>query len=246
MVVATGRAEATLNLALLVCEARGIISVSLPKTMPKGKGRNQNSNKGGGNMINVTAGRFRMEMPMPRLPRWLGTPSLSANNVIYPRVNLDMPTTLQVLGLAAGSLASSTNIDSSLIPNFATRFGATFKEFAIVGCRFELRLTSTSTPQGFILGYIDEFSNAAPTSTSLNYAHVEVPLVGTSVDSTGSIHKIEWVARSYADLTWDAIGTSGVVAYLKLFASSATGTNASTTATLLVSGAVSICFRGYI
>ncbi len=212
--------------------------------MPKNKGRTQQ--RGGGDMINVTAGRFRMEMPMPRLPRWLGTPNLSANNAVYPRINLDMPTTLQVLGVAAGALASSTTIDSSLIPNFATRFGATFKEFAIVGVRFELRLTATSTPQGFILGYIDEFSNAAPTSTSLNYAHVEIPIVGTSVDSTGSIHKLEWVARSYADLTWDAIGTSGVVAYLKLFAGATTGTNASTTATVLVSGAVSLCFRGYI
>lgn len=196
----------------------------------------------------VTAGSFRLEMPMPRLPRWLGTPSLSANNAVYPRLNLDMPVTLVVQAVASGALAAVVNIDNTVIPNFATRFGSTFKEFAIVGARFEIRLlNATTAPQGFVLAYIDEVSNAAPTSTSVNYAHAEIPIVEYPVDSSGSLHKVSWVARSYADLTWDAIGTSGVVAYLKLFASNAqTGTGATTAAQIIISGAVSLCFRGYI
>jgi len=212
------------------------------------KGRKKKGGKqGGGNMINVSAGRFRMEMPMPRLPRWIGTPNISANNAVYPRLNLDVPITLTQANVATGALATTINIDSSLIPNFSTRFGATFKEFAIVGARFEIRLTATSTAQGFVLAYIDELSNAAPTATSINYARAELPIVSTQVDTRGSMHTVEWVARSYADLTWDAIGTSGVVAYLKLFASTGqTGTSATTAAQIAVSGAYALAFRGFI
>lgn len=198
-------------------------------------------------MIRVSSGRFMLEMPRPRLPSWIGTPNLSAGLSVYPRVNLDVPINVNEFSIAAGAAASVVNIDSSLVPNFATRFGATFKEFAIVGARFELRQTASTNAAGFLLCFIDEDSNAAPTSTSVNYAHAEVPIVGTSVDSAGSLHRVEWVARSYADLTWDAIGTSGVVGYLKGFAATATtGTVGTTTASILVSGALAICFRGYI
>lgn len=199
-------------------------------------------------MVRVSGpGGFRLDFPMPRLPRWLGTPNLSAGDAVYPRVNLDIPIVVSTQAIAAGAIAISSPIDSTNIPNFATRFGSLFKEFAIVGARFELRVCAVTSPQGVLLAYIDENSNAAPTSTALNYAHAECPLVSSSVDSTGSIHKVEWVAKSYADLTWDSTGTSGNVGYLKLFASSGTtGTNASTTAQVLVTGVFAVCFRGYI
>ncbi len=195
----------------------------------------------------VGPGGFRLDFPIPRLPKWLGTPNLSQANSVYPRVDLDIPIVISSQAVAAGAIAISSNIDTSNVPSWSTRFGATFKEFAIVGARFELRVTSSTNGQGVVLAYIDENSNAAPTSTALNYPHAEIPLVSNSVDSTGSIHRVEWVARSYADLTWDAIGTSGIVGYLKLFASNAaTGTGATTTANILVSGVFAVCFRGYI
>ncbi len=202
-------------------------------------------------MLRVTAGRFLLEMPRPRLPSWIGTPNLRAGLSVYPRVDLDVPIATTNASVAAGAIAQVINIDSSLIPNFASRFGATFKEFAIVGARFEIRVTDSTNPQGLVLGFIDEVSNAAPTTTSADYAHCEIPLVGSVVDSSGSMHVIEWVAKSYADLTWDGIGTSGVVAYLKLWASSTagvgyTGTTNTTAATMMVSGSYAVCFRGYI
>ncbi len=199
-------------------------------------------------MVQVTGpSGFRLDFPIPRLPRWIGTPNLSQSNSVYPRINLDVPIVISTQSVAAGAIAIASPIDTTNIPSFATRFGATFKEFAIVGARFELRVTSVTTPQGVVLAYIDENSNAAPTSTALNYAHAELPLTGTSVDSTGSIHKVDWIARAYDDLTWDPIGTTGNVGYLKLFASNAaTGTAAGTTATILVTGCLSLCFRGYI
>lgn len=217
---------------------------------PKKKSGGGKGSNGGGQseLITIRAGRFKLDMPMPRLPLWIGTPNLRANVSVYPRLNLDVPIGISTIGIAAGAVAQVLNIDTSQVPNWATRFGATFKEFAIVGARFELRVTEvTAAPQGMLLAYIDENSNAAPTATAVNYAHAEIPLVNTSADTTGSIHKVEWVARSYADLTWDGIGTSGVVGYLKIFGNAAnTGLSASTAGVVTVSGAFAVCFRGYI
>jgi hypothetical protein len=216
----------------------------------KGKKKNKNNGQpgnGGRTYAMVTSKGIRLDLPLPRLPRWLGTPNLSSGNAVYPRVNLDVPILISSQAVAAGAIAFVSNIDTTAINNFAGRFGATFKEFAIVGARYELRITNVTNPQGMVLAYIDETSNAAPTSTSLNYSHAELPIVASSVDSTGSMHRVEWVAKSYTDLDWDAIGTAGTVGYLKLFASNAsTGTAAATTASIVVSGCFAICFRGYI
>ncbi len=86
--------------------------------------------------------RLRIDMPVPRLPRWLGTPNLRSSNSVYPRVDLDIPITLVTFNVSGGALTGVANIDNGLIPSFSTRFGSLFKEFAIVGARFELRIIS--------------------------------------------------------------------------------------------------------
>jgi len=208
----------------------------------------KNQNQGNGRMVRVQGpSGFRLDLPIPRLPRWLGTPNISQNNAVYPRVNLDIPIIISTQPVTAGAIALASPIDTTNIPSWATRFASLFKEFAIVGARFELRVTSVTNPQGLVLAYIDEDSAAAPGSSSLNYAHAEVPLVASAVDSTGSLHRVEWVARSYQDLTWDSVGTTGNVGYLKIYANSGfTGTSSTTAAQILVSGVISVCFRGYI
>lgn len=199
-------------------------------------------------MVNVSGpGGFRLDFPIPRLPRWIGTPNLRAGNAIYPRVNLDIPVSPGSISIASGAIAGVINIDSSIVKNFATRFASLFKEFAIVGCRLELRLNNCTAPQGLMLAYIDENDNSAPTAASLDYAHVEVPLVLNAADTTGSLHVLEWKAQSFEDLTWDPTSSAGLVAYLKVFSSVAdTGTTSSTAATIMLTGAISVCFRGYV
>jgi hypothetical protein len=215
----------------------------MPKS--KGKGRKQKGN-GGGQMVRVQGpGGFRLDFPFPRLPSWIGTPNLRAGLAIYPRVNLDMPITPNDLGVAAGSLAQVIAIDPTLVTNFAARFGATFKEYCVVGVRFELRNSaSTTLPSGFILSYIDEESNAAPTASSVNYPHAEVPLVASPSD--GVMHTVSWVPRDYKDLQWTAIGVTTTSAYMKLFGSTLTGLQATTAAVVSYSGAIAVAFRGYI
>ncbi len=199
-------------------------------------------------MVNIRGpGGFRMDFPIPRLPKWIGTPNIRAGVAIYPRVDLDIPISPAPIAVSAGALSGVINIDTSLVRNWSSRFGSLFKEFAIVGARFELRVNTVSNPQGLLLAYIDENSATAPGAEALDYPHIEVPFVGTSVDSTGSIHKMEWVAKSYDDLTWDPTSTAGLVGYVKLYCSTgSTGTSASTTSQMMMTGAISVCFRGYI
>jgi len=203
----------------------------------------------GGRMVRIVGpGGFKLDFPIPRLPRWIGSPNLSANASVYPRVNLDVPTLVNSTAVVTGALAVVFNIDTSQIVAFATRFGSLFQEFAIVGARFEIRVCSATNPQGMVLAFIDENSAAAPTAAAAqNRPHAEIPLTSTTVDSTGSLHVVEWQAHSYADLTWDPTSTAGTVGYLKLFANVAnTGTSATTAADILISGAFAVCFRGYI
>lgn len=208
------------------------------------KRKSSKRNKGGNK--NSSGGRF-VGLPRSRLPRWIGSPNLRPNAAIYPMVRLDVPIQMTTLTIAAGVLANVSNIDTSQIPNFATRFGTLFKEFCIVGARFEIRVnTITASPQGMVLSYIDEDSVAAPTATSLDYAHAEIPLCGSSIDSKASLHKIEWKARNYLDLQWTATTATGVVGYLKSYCSASTGTAVGTAGVLVLSGAFSLDFRGYI
>jgi len=188
-----------------------------------------------------------MDFPIPRLPKWIGTPNLRANCAVYPRIDLDLPIVVTSSALTTGAIAAVLNIDTSLIRSWSSRLQTLFQEFAIVGARFEIRVASSAAQQGMVLAYIDELSNSTPTAShAVNRPHCEIPLVSTNVDSTGSLHRVEWVARSYADLTWDDVSTTGVVAYLKLFASVAdTGTQAGTAADIMITGALSMCFRGF-
>jgi len=149
--------------------------------------------------------------------------------------------------MASGALAGVINIDTSLVRAWSTRFQTLFKEFAIVGARFEVRMTGIANPQGVLLAFVDENSSSAPTSASLDYAHAEIPIVTSAVDSTGSLHVVEWVAKSYEDLTWEPTSSAGTVAYLKLFASNAdTQTANNTAANFMITGAIAVAFRGYV
>lgn len=214
----------------------------------KGKGGKKGGKKGG-RMVNISGpGGFRLEFPFPRLPRWIGTPNLRAGLSVYPRVDLDVPILVTSSALVTGALAAVLNIDASQIIGFSSRFASLFQEFSIVGARFEIRVSASAAPQGMILAYIDENSSAAPTALqALHRPHAEIPLVGSVVDSTGSLHVVEWKAHSYADLTWDPVSTAGTVGYLKLYADvTNTGTQATTAADILITGALAVCFRGYI
>jgi len=194
----------------------------------------------------VQLGGLRLTFPKPRLPSLLGSAhNLRAGQTIYPRVDLDLPYVGSQYAVVGGALAQSIPIDKTNVALFATRFGATFGEYAIVGARFEIRTQGpVAAQQGFYTVTIDEKSAASPTSAVLDQARLDV-LISTT--ESPNVHVINWKPVDYLDLDWTPIGTTYTPAWLKLFASNAnTFTGASTTASVVVTGAIAFCFRGYV
>ncbi len=214
--------------------------------MPK-RSKNRSSKNGqtaNQQVKNALCEKFFSLLPQPRLPSWVGSNDrLNARESAYPdMVKLDCPITIQKQSIVAGALGANFNVSSSLINNFATRFGALFNEYAIVGARLELRVTNVVNPAGLYIVSLDEISSSVPTTTILDQPHIE-KLITAAEDPSAAI--IEWKAHDFFDETWTAVGSNPVPFTLKFYASSSTGTTVTTTADILVSGALAMCFRGY-
>jgi hypothetical protein len=197
--------------------------------------------------LDVSGFMSRMGLPIPRLPFLIGSDgNLSPVAAVYPRmVKLDFPIIIQTASVVAGgvSLALQCNVNN-LIENFSTRVGSLFGEYAIVGLRIEVRVNNVAVPSGLYLAYFNEKGTGAPTIVeALNTPHVEGLLSNTESPSK---HLLEWKASDYLDLDWqDNAASTYTPVTFKIFASSATGTQATTTGTLSISGAVALCLRAY-
>jgi hypothetical protein len=179
------------------------------------------------------------------LPITLGSDkALGVNQTVYPPlIKLDVPMNLNQFAVSAGNMAQTANLDISQIQNWSTRFAALFDEYAVVGFKGELRVNSCTTPSGFISVAIDEKSSATPTVAILNSARLDIACTTTEYPNK---YHINWVARDYTDLVWTDVGTTLTPAYIKFWAQPAsTGTQTSTAATLLLSGTLALCLRGY-
>jgi len=189
-------------------------------------------------------GGFRMDFPIPRLPSWLGAADrLSANATTYPNIKLDVVMPITQATLAAGAIAQVIAIDAGLVPNFAARFGNLFREYCVVGARFELTLTNVANPSGLVLAFVDEVLATAPNSGSLFPPHIEIPLVS---NPDGRLQTIDYAPKGYEDLVWTPTSVPVARAWLKLFAAAATTfTSATTSGNIIVRGTLALQFRGY-
>jgi hypothetical protein len=171
---------------------------------------------------------------------------LGAGKSVYPRVDLSIPIVPLFAGIVAGALSTVLSVQATgtLIQNWAS-FSALFGEFCLVGFTFELRLNNVATPAGLVMVYLDEKSSAAPTIAAAAAApHLDILVSNTESPSK---HLISWKARDLLDLQWTSTGTTEQPVWLKLFAATAsTGTAAGTTGTVQITGALQLCFRGYI
>jgi hypothetical protein len=224
----------------------------MPRRQQKKNSRSRKSKSGNQNrpVLDVSGAMSRMGLPIPRLPFLIGSAqNLSADQSVYPKlVSLDFPIIPQFVTIATGACANSQAVDANALTELATDFYALFQEYCVVGVTIELRCNATATPQGLYLAYIDEKSSTAPlASEALSRPHVEGSVSNTESPSK---HILSWKARDYLDLQWSstasASGSPAIPCYFKIFAStSATGTSASTGAQIMVTGAISLCFRGY-
>jgi len=192
----------------------------------------------------IRLGSFRAEFPQPRIPRLLGAAvRLPSGISVYPSVNLDVPIIPLAVNVAAGALAAVNPMDTTAMNAFAARFGVVFNEYAIVGANLEVRVTDVTNPAGIAAVFLDEESNATPTSAqALNRPRLDILL---NQQTTPQPYRISWVPRDLLDLDYVPTGTNFTPVFLKTFASSATGTTGSTTAQILITGSLALCFRGY-
>jgi hypothetical protein len=202
---------------------------------------------GGRPTIEVSGMLSRMGLPIPRLPFLIGSATnLGAGKSVYPRSDYSIPIIPQILGIVAGGLTTNLSVQASsaLIQNWAA-FVALFGEFCLVGFTFELRMNNVVNPAGLVVVYVDEKSAAAPTAAVAFIApHLEIVVSNTESPSR---HMISWRAKDLADLNWVSTSSVEQPVWLKLFAASAfTGTLATTTGSVMLTGALQVCFRGFV
>jgi hypothetical protein len=197
--------------------------------------------------LDLSGALARMGLPVPRLPFLIGSAvNLSAKDSIYPRmVKLDVPINPTFTSLVAGNVATAIALQITTLCQNWTSFQNLFGEYAIVGARLELRFNAAVNPQGLVVVYIDEKTSAAPTAAiGLSAPHLDMMVQNTESPSR---HLVEWKAADVIDIDWTSTSSGAdVPAYLKVFANTAsTGTSATTTGQVCITGALALCFRGY-
>lgn len=216
--------------------------------MPRKTSKKASPSAGNRAEINLAAGPVRLEarFPMPRLPSWLGAANrLAANAAVYPRVDLDFPVTIANVTVVAGACATVIAIDPSVqISAWSSRIQNLFREFCVVGFRYELSLTSSTNPAGCVLAFVDETLATAPNAGSLYVPHMEVPIVASPNGMNVQLVSYK-PSGSYTDLDWVPVATPTAKQWLKFYAAAITGTAGSTTATILLRGTIAMAFRGY-
>lgn len=211
----------------------------------------QRQNNGGqnGNQApwgQITLGGFKAQFPRPRLPLRLGADSsLPQALSVYPQVNLDVPIIQQNLAIVAGVCASSVALDTTVIQDWATRFAAVFREYAIVGARLELRMNNVAVTSGMAAAFLDEQSAAAPTpSNALNRPRLDM-IVGPLF--VPRAYRLDWTPRDILDLDYVAVGTNFTPVWLKVITDNGNfGTQNTTTGSIIVTGSLALSFRGYV
>jgi hypothetical protein len=199
-----------------------------------------------GSWGNIQLGSFRASFPQPRLPKLLGSATkLGAQSSVYPIIPLDLPMVQQTVLVATGAMAGVVPIDKTIIQAFATRFASTFREYAIVGARFEVRVNNAVAPAGVASCFIDEESASVPTATdALDRPRIDVLIAAQTVPGS---YRLDWIPRDILDLDYTAIGTTFTPAYLKLYTNVADfGALAGTSAQVIVTGALAFVFRGFV
>lgn len=194
----------------------------------------------------IRLGSFKAEFPQPRLPRILGADRhLGVGTSVYPVVKLDVPIIQQNLSIAAGALASVVPIDTTVIQNWVSRFQTLFREYAICGARLEIRMNNVVINSGLVCAYLDEQTSGAPTAAEAE-GRGRLDILCAQQFQPGS-YTIDWKPRDILDLDYTNVGTVFTPVWLKLFASNAaTGTQATTTGQVVITGTVAFTFRGYL
>jgi hypothetical protein len=172
--------------------------------------------------------------------------SLAERALVLPNWIIDIPCIPGLISVAAGATATSYIIQTGQIRNWINRFGATFREYVILGSVSVIRITGLTAGLGMLAVYLEE-SNAgvAPTAArALDSARLEIPLDN---NESPSQFQVKWKLHDVAEMPFAAVATTISPVSLQFYTDNANFfTGAGTTATLNVSTVMRVCFRGLI
>jgi len=192
--------------------------------------------------------QFKLEQIRGSVPtRISGSQNLTVRESVQPTYKFDIPLAPTQFTVASGLLAAVAPVNTNVIPNFSTRFGALFQEYRILGAHITIRqsVVPTGTISGVTTFFLDEKSGAAPTaSNALDRPRIEA---ANQLDNSDKVHSIKWVANDLLDLDYTAIGTLYTPVWMKVYTDITNfGSAATTTVGWIVSGAVRVELRGFI
>ncbi len=143
--------------------------------------------------------------------------------------------------VTTGVIAGTFLVRSSVIANFATRFGATFEEYRIVRARFVLRTFSSTNP-GLFTHWIDEKDVTNPPTL----AEAQQKSDRRFSCASPSPHVLTWTASDPLDLQYLDMATTTSVACYKIYTDNANfGSSAVATPYAEITASYWIQFRGW-
>lgn len=156
---------------------------------------------------------------------------------------MDVPIIAQAPQLVAGSVAQAIALDTTLIRNFSSRFASLFREYAIVGAALEIRPNEIVNPAGVAYVYLDEeTATIAALAEAEDRPRIDMLLANQSVPGA---YRLDWKPQDLLDLDFVSTATNFTPVWLKIQAATATGTSASTTGQVVITGSLAFEFRGY-
>ncbi len=171
---------------------------------------------------------------------------LTYKQAIGPIHTIDLVSTTTSSSVVSGNLASVIQIGNptAMITNFSTRWSTCFREYRVVGVRWESRLNTTGAFPGAIWIWMDEKDSNAPSSSDAATASRSELSLQANTGTYAYLARGKWKAWDVTDFGFTATSTGVNPLYLKLFAGSISGTSGSSAGTVLTSCTIRIQFRG--
>jgi hypothetical protein len=194
-------------------------------------------------------GGIKISLPIPKLP-WVSLGAISnltAGASGYPNnVPLCFPVTPFQITVPGGTgLAFVTPINPTTVVMGANTFirnwanlSSVFEEYCLTGFCLEFRYQSAGFQLGLVLVTIDEKDGTTPTALQYDKPHIEIVC---SPNTTVGLQTVKWVPSDLDDLVWSPTTTTFTPVWLKYFSA----ISATTTGQIVVTGTVSVAFRGY-
>lgn len=186
--------------------------------------------------------RRRTNKPSKRDPNLNLHPAFPGQYV----TTMKLPTSTAVLSttVTTGALASAISVDpTAALANWATRFGAVFKEYRVIKAVLKMKMFSSTLP-GQMNAWVDETLTGNPTSAQAQEYQGVTTFPAGANEMT---HIVKWVPHSPTELAYVPVATGSTNATFKIYTDNASfGSSIVATQYMTYQQIITIQFRGII